>query len=86
MRNFIKATAAAALCVGTLAVSTGGASAAIACNREGECWHVNRAYAYRPEFGVVIHPNGWRWGATEHFRWREHTGRGYWRNGVWLKF
>jgi hypothetical protein len=62
------------------------ASAAIACNREGECWHVNRHYAYHPVFGVTIHEDGWHWGANDHFRWHEHTGRGYWRNGVWIRF
>jgi len=62
------------------------ASAAVACNREGECWHVRNAYKYQPEFGVVVHENGWKWGARDHYRWREHTGRGYWRNGIWIRF
>jgi hypothetical protein len=76
---------AAVALLGLTAVAS-SASAAIACNREGECWHVRNAYNYRPEFGIVVHPNGWRWGAHEHWRWREHTGRGYWRNGVWIRF
>ena len=77
--------AAAALVLGAVTIAS-DASAAIACNREGECWHVRNRYNYRPEFGVVIHEDGWRWGVNERYRWREHPGRGYWRNGVWIRF
>ncbi|MBV9572053.1 MAG: hypothetical protein JO056_12505 [Alphaproteobacteria bacterium] len=86
MRNLTKLIAAAALGAGALAVTATTASAAIVCNGHGECWHVKRAYAYKPEFGVVVHPNNWRWAAHEKYVWREHTGRGYWRNGVWIRF
>ena len=79
------AIAAAAAAIGLTAMAS-SASAAIACNREGECWHVRSHYAYRPEFGVVVHENNWRWGANDHYVWREHPGRGYWRNGVWIRF
>lgn len=77
--------AAAAAVVGLTALAT-SASAAVVCNREGECWHVRGHYTYRPEFGIVVHPNNWRWGEHEKFVWREHEGRGYWRNGVWIRF
>jgi hypothetical protein len=82
------ATAGATAVIGAAAIvaSSAPASAAIACNNRGECWHVRGDYAYRPEFGVVVHPDGWRWGRREHFRWREHAGRGYWRDGVWIQF
>jgi len=87
MKSIAKLAAVAAVSIASLAVSTLGASAAIVCNREGECWHVRgRAYTYRPEFGLVVHENNWRWGDHEHFVWREHEGRGYWRNGVWITF
>ena len=69
-----------------LVASTAGASAAIVCNRDGDCWHVKNRYAYKPEFGITVHPEGWRWGANDHYKWREHEGRGYWRNGVWIRF
>jgi hypothetical protein len=86
MKPLTKLAASATL--GLLALSLGAtaASAAIACNAEGACWHVRRAYAYRPEFGVVVHPNNWHWGRDEHYKWREHAGRGYWHNGVWVRF
>jgi len=79
------AIAAAAAAIGLTAMAT-GASAAIVCNREGDCWHVKGRYNYRPEFGITVHPNNWRWGVGERWRWREHEGRGYWRNGIWIRF
>lgn len=86
MKTTTKIAAAAALAISALSLTATTASAAIVCNREGYCWHVRRPWAYRPEWGVVVHPNNWRWGPTEHFVWREHPGRGYWRNGVWITF
>ena len=90
MKSFGKylATAGVAAVMGATAIVTSSvpASAAVACNREGECWHVRGEYRTRPEFGVVIHSDNWRWREREHYRWREHEGRGYWRNGVWLSF
>ena len=79
------AIAVAAAAIGLTAMVT-SASAAIVCNQEGDCWHVKGRYNYRPEFGITVHPNNWRWGAGEKWRWREHEGRGYWRNGVWIRF
>ncbi len=86
MRPLAKIAAAALLSLSAVAVTSTAASAAVACNAEGACWHVRRAYHYRPEFGVVVHPDNWRWGEHEHYAWREHGGRGYWRNGVWVRF
>ena len=85
MKKIAIAAAAAALSVVTLATS---ASAAIVCNREGECWHVKNRYAYDAGWGLVVHPNNWRWGPREKFVWREpvREERGYWRGGVWIKF
>lgn len=77
--------AATLLGAATLAVAATSASAEIVCNQEGECWHVNRHYDYRPEFGLVVHPDGWAWGAGDHYRWREHRGHGYWHNGIWIR-
>jgi hypothetical protein len=67
-----------------LALATTSASAAIVCNDEGDCWHVRGHVDYRPEFRLRVHPDDWKWGHTEHYRWREHEGRGYWRGGVWI--
>jgi hypothetical protein len=69
---------------GALALTAGAASAEIVCNDEGDCWHVRHRVEYRPEFRLHVHPNNWRWGDRDPYRWREHEGRGYWRNGIWL--
>jgi len=67
--------------------AAGTASAYVACNGRGDCWHVKDRYDYRPSFGVTIHDDNWRWREHERYRWREHAGRGYWgRNGVWITF
>jgi hypothetical protein len=76
----------AAIGVSALAATVGSASAYVACNRAGDCWHTQDRYTYRPAFGVTVHDEGWRWRDHDRYRWREHNGRGYWRNGVWLTF
>ena len=86
MRMFAKAAAAAVLAAGAIAITATSASAAVVCNREGECWHVKNRYEYKPEFGITVHEDNWRWGQNEHYTWREHRGRGYWKNGVWIRF
>lgn len=86
MKTLSKIAAAAALAASALALTATTASAEIVCNGEGECWHVHRHYEYRPEFGITVHPNDWRWGDGDHYRWHEHHGRGYWHNGIWVTF
>lgn len=86
MKTSAKLAAAAILGASALAFMANDAAAAIACNANGECWHVRRSWAYPPEAGIVIHPEGWRWAPGGKFTWREHVGRGYWRNGVWVRF
>lgn len=73
---------------GALALTTTAASAEIVCNSEGDCWHVKVRHEYRPEFGVHVYPDNWRWAEADgrRYRWREHEGRGYWRNGIWIGF
>lgn len=83
--KLVSAAAVAALALSSFAV-VGGASAAVVCNGSGACWHTRTAYTYRPEYGVVVHEDGWRWGRGEHYRWREHAGRGYWNGGRWTRF
>ena len=81
----VLATVLGAACALTLIPSP--ASAEIACNRQGDCWHVREVHHFRPEFGITIHPDNWRWAEREHerYRWREHEGRGYWREGRWIE-
>ena len=69
-----------------LAATAAPASAYVACNRFGDCWHVRDRYDYRPAFGITIHDDRWRWHGHR-YHWREHDGRGYWnRSGVWVTF
>ncbi|HEY1614073.1 MAG TPA: hypothetical protein VGF97_10320 [Rhizomicrobium sp.] len=86
MKTYIKLAAAAVMAAGTLAVTATSAAAYIVCNQEGDCWHTHRHYAYRAEYGLVVHPDNWHWGAGEKFTWHEHTGRGYFHGGVWIPF
>ena len=73
-----------------LAITAGNASAAIVCNDEGDCWHSKVKHEYKPEFGVRIYGDDWKWADNDskRYRWREHDGegRGYWRKGIWLGF
>lgn len=72
-----------------LAMVSTSASAAIVCNRDGDCWRTKKRYDYRPEFGLRIYSDNWSWKRRDRnrYRWRDaNDGRGYYRNGVWLKF
>lgn len=53
------AVLAASVAAGLLALSTTGASAAIAC-RGDVCWRVHTPYLYPPSSTIVIHPDYWR--------------------------
>jgi len=86
MNKATKLATSALLGLTVAAAGVSAASAAIVCNGEGHCWHAKHAYNYKPEFGVTVHPNNWKWGPNDHYEWREHAGRGYWRNGVWITF
>ena len=88
MKIAAKTIIAAAVAAAGVALSASSASAYVACSGSGECWHVHRHanYNYAPTYGVVVHPDSWRWGRADHYRWHEHAGRGYWNNGAWTRF
>ena len=69
-----------------LALSASTASAAIVCNGDGDCWHVQGHADYKPELHLRVHPDSWKWHNADasRYRWREHNGHGYWRGGVWV--
>jgi hypothetical protein len=79
-----KALLAAAFGASALALSVASSQAAIVCSGP-VCWHTHEAYEYPPDAGVIVHPDGWRWGPEEHFSWREHEGRGYWHGDRWME-
>lgn len=74
---------AAALGAGALAVSAMSASAAIVCSGD-VCWHAQETYDYPSTAQVIVHPDDWHWGPSEHFVFREHEGRGYWHGDSWV--
>jgi hypothetical protein len=86
MKTSGKIAFAALMGAGALAFMATSASARVVCNADGDCWHTHADYDYRPEFGLTIHPDNWRWRGGEHFAWREHEGRGYWHGGEWRDF
>ncbi len=76
-------TAAAVSGLGLLTAGT--ASAYVACNDAGECWHTDTRYNV-PGVTFTYHPDDWyfhrHWEANH---WHDyHEGRGYWRGGVWV--
>ena len=83
MRLVSKAAAGAMLAAGFLAASAMSASAAIVCSGN-VCWHAAETYTYPPEARIVVHEDNWKWGPTEKFSFREHEGRGYWRDDKWV--
>jgi hypothetical protein len=75
--------------VSALAINSVGATAAVVCNEEGDCWKTKEKYEYKPEFKVKIYDDNWKWDKKEEnkYRWRESKeGRGYWQKGVWIGF
>lgn len=85
--KFRSAFLRAVLGAGALAAMALPASAWIACNREGDCWHTESRYA-PPGVGFQFHPDDWyfhRHWDDPRFHWREfHPGRGYYRGGIWV--
>ena len=81
-----KALLCAAIGAGLMAATVTTASAYVACNRDGDCWHTETRLR-APGVRFDYHPDDWyfhqRWDNTRHFR-DYHTGRGYWRGGIWI--
>lgn len=85
--TLIKGAVASAIVAGTLLATAAPASAAVVCNRWGECWRVRDAYAYPPRIGIVVRNDAWWRAHHARYHWRaEHPGRGYWRHGVWVRW
>lgn len=83
MNMLAKACSTALLGAGIFAGTIVTASAAIVCSGN-VCWHTHETYSYPPEARVTIHEDNWKWGPTEKFTFREHEGRGYWRDDKWV--
>jgi hypothetical protein len=86
----INISLAALMGAGALATAS-TASAAVACNRAGDCWHTDSRYKYDRDLHVQYHPDDWyfhqTWENNKDRHYRDyHTGRGGYRNGIWFSF
>jgi hypothetical protein len=70
---------------GMLALSAATASAGIACVGP-VCWHTTERYEYPRESRVVVHEDTWKPSADAKVTFREHKGRGYWRDDKWVEW
>jgi hypothetical protein len=68
-----------------LLASAVSASAGIACIGP-VCWHTTERYEYPAESRVVVHEDSWKPPADARVTWREHRGRGYWRDDKWVEW
>jgi len=73
---------------GALALTAGSASAYVACNRDGDCWHTETR-VHAPGVRFDFHPDDWyfhrHWDNDSRYHYRDyHAGRGYYRNGIWI--
>jgi hypothetical protein len=82
IRTLILGTIAGA---GAFAALAAPASAYVACNRERDCWHATDRHDYKRGWGITVHDDNWKF-RGDRYHWREHEGRGYWRNGAWITF
>jgi hypothetical protein len=89
LKNLVSSAAViGTLGVGALVASSVTASAYVACNRDGDCWHTDSRY-HAPGIHFDFHPDDWyfhrHWDSDREHHWREyHEGRGYYRGGVWV--
>lgn len=86
IRTFVFAALAG---TAALAATAGTASARVVCNGYGDCWRTTERYDYRPAWGLKVYDDNWRWHKRDNarYRWRDHSGRGYYgKGGVWITF
>ena len=80
--NYLASATLAVL--GSLAL-TSGASAAVVCNDDGDCWRTGERLTYPPEARLSIYDDGYAIGPK--YRMRDAgKGRGYYRGGAWIGF
>ena len=75
MKRALSTVAIAALIgAGTIAATTGIASARVVCNAEGDCWHTDAPPPRVPGIRFSLHPDDWyfhqHWDAGHHWRGR----------------
>ena len=84
-KAFLIAAGALTVSAGALTVSATPSSAAVVCNRDGDCWRVRGRPSYGPDLGLRIYGDNHRWRRGDNYRWRNSgRGHGYYRNGAWI--
>jgi hypothetical protein len=89
LKNLVSSAAVVGtLAVGAIAATSIPASAYVACNHEGDCWHTD-ARVRAPGLRFDYHPDDWyfhrHWDSDRDHHWRDsHEGRGYYKGGVWI--
>ena len=89
LKNLVSSAAVAGtLAVGAIAITSIPASAYVACNHEGDCWHTD-ARVHAPGARFDYHPDDWyfhrHWDNDREHHWRDsHEGHGYYKGGVWI--
>lgn len=84
-----QALLATAVAVAGLVSTVSAASAYVACNRFGDCWHTDTRVHF-PGVRLTFHADNW-WDhhkADTHYTWHDpDTGHdwhhGYWEHGTW---
>ena len=81
------AAISALMATGALVAAVSPASAYVACNREGDCWHTE-ARPRVPHVTLSVHPDDWyfnqKWEGNKYHYRDYHEGRGYYKGGVWV--
>jgi hypothetical protein len=87
---FAKGALLAVTAAGAILATASSASADVACNRAGECWHVQSRYTtYPPNLGIVFHDDAWQAAHRHgHYHWRKDQAddHGYYSHGHWHPF
>ena len=76
------------MATGALVTTVAPASAYVACNKEGDCWHTE-SRPRAPGIQFNIHPDDWyfhqEWEGDNNRHYRDyHEGRGYYKGGIWI--
>jgi hypothetical protein len=84
---------AVALAAGAMVAATTIASADVACNGYGECWHTGQRFGvtvYPPELGIQFYGDDWRESHRNDakYKWMKDPDdeHGYYSHGEWHAF
>ena len=75
-----------ATAIGALGLMASGASAAVVCNDEGDCWKVKERHTYPPDARVQVYEDDYVIDTNKYKLREPRPGPGYWRGGVWVGF